>query len=74
MIDEIKLAVIGLGYVGLPLAAEFGKQIETLGFDIDQRRVDELRDGIDKTLEVDFDELQLSTKLSFSCDSSELTH
>ena len=36
MIDEVKLAVIGLGYVGLPLAAEFGKQIKTLGFDINQ--------------------------------------
>ena len=45
-----KIAVIGLGYVGLPLAVEFGKQFETIGFDINQKRVDELSAGTDHTL------------------------
>lgn len=51
-ITDIKLAIIGLGYVGLPLAIEFGKQRDVIGFDIDQLRVDELKAGRDHTLEV----------------------
>ena len=51
------LCIIGLGYVGLPLAVEFGKKITTIGFDINQRRIDELRRGIDHTLELDTAEL-----------------
>ena len=47
-----KIAIIGLGYVGLPLAVEFAKQYEVVGFDINPERVDELRKGIDKTLEI----------------------
>ena len=73
MLEKVKLAVIGLGYVGLPLAAEFGKKITTLGFDINAGRVDELTKGIDKTLEVSPEELQQSDKLSFSCDVSSLS-
>ena len=53
-----KIAVIGLGYVGLPLAVEFGKKYMTVGFDINQGRVDELNSGIDSTLEVADDELK----------------
>ena len=53
-----KIAVIGLGYVGLPLAVEFGKKYMTVGFDINQARVDELNSGTDSTLEVSDDELQ----------------
>jgi len=53
-----KIAVIGLGYVGLPLAAEFGKKRPTIGFDINQRRIDELSKGFDRTLEVDSNELK----------------
>ena len=49
---EIKMAVIGLGYVGLPLAIEFGKKYKVAGFDVNMRRLDELKNGIDKTLEV----------------------
>jgi len=53
-----KLAIIGLGYVGLPLAVEFGKKYPTVGFDINQMRVDELAAGTDSTLEVDGENLQ----------------
>jgi UDP-N-acetyl-D-galactosamine dehydrogenase len=53
MIKDKKIAVIGLGYVGLPLAVEFGKKFSTIGFDINRKRVDELNAGIDKTLEVE---------------------
>jgi UDP-N-acetyl-D-glucosamine/UDP-N-acetyl-D-galactosamine dehydrogenase len=53
-----KIAVIGLGYVGLPLAVEFSKKFATIGFDINEKRIDELRSGIDNTLEVANDELQ----------------
>lgn len=63
-----KLAIIGLGYVGLPLAVEFGKQFETIGFDIDQSRIDELGDFYDRTLEVESKELQSLVKLKFSTD------
>ena len=47
-----KIAIIGLGYVGLPLAVEFAKKYEVVGFDINSKRVEELRKGIDKTLEI----------------------
>ena len=57
-----KIAIIGLGYVGLPLAVEFAKQYEVVGFDINTERVEELKQGIDKTLEIT-DE-QLSAVLS----------
>ena len=52
-----KIAVIGLGYVGLPLAVEFAKQYPTVGFDINSSRVDELMSGNDRTLEVEADDL-----------------
>ena len=57
-LSEIKIAVIGLGYVGLPLAIEFGKTRPVIGFDIDPRRVNELREGRDRTLEVSAEELK----------------
>lgn len=53
-----KIAVIGLGYVGLPLAVEFGKKYSVIGFDIDQERINELRLGIDKTKEIDSENLK----------------
>ena len=53
-----KLAIIGLGYVGLPLAVAFSKKYSVIGFDINQQRVDELNQGIDNTLEVDEKELK----------------
>jgi UDP-N-acetyl-D-glucosamine/UDP-N-acetyl-D-galactosamine dehydrogenase len=67
-----KLGIIGLGYVGLPLATEFGKVIETVGFDIDKKRIGELGKGYDKTREVTAEELQLSDKLKFSSDLASL--
>ena len=48
-----KIGIIGLGYVGLPLAVEFGKILDVVGFDINQSRIEELKRGIDRTLEVD---------------------
>ena len=68
----MKIAIIGLGYVGLPLAVEFGKRYETLGFDINQSRVDDLNQGIDHTLEVETDELKQSTQLTFSNQSTSI--
>lgn len=67
-----KLAIIGLGYVGLPLAVEFGKQYKTTGFDISEERIGELRKGVDRTLEVDSDELNSTSDLSFTADIKEL--
>ena len=49
---ELKIAIIGLGYVGIPLAVEFGKKVPVVGFDIHQKRIDELKSGQDHTLEV----------------------
>ncbi len=67
-----KLAIIGLGYVGLPLAVEFGKKYEVVGFDINKSRIEELKSGFDRTLEVDEANLKSSTNLSYSCDKEEL--
>jgi UDP-N-acetyl-D-galactosamine dehydrogenase len=61
-----KIAVIGLGYVGLPLAVEFGKKFTTIGFDINEGRIDELRKGKDSTLEVEPENLKSSNQLSFT--------
>jgi UDP-N-acetyl-D-galactosamine dehydrogenase len=65
-LTDKKIAIIGLGYVGLPLAVEFGKKYKTLGFDINQNRIDELLEGKDSTLEVEPSDLKLAHKLSFS--------
>jgi UDP-N-acetyl-D-galactosamine dehydrogenase len=66
------IAIIGLGYVGLPLAVEFGKKKKTLGFDIDAQRVKELRAGVDSTLEVTSEELSGAQFLSVTDDLAEL--
>ncbi|MDK9688108.1 Vi polysaccharide biosynthesis UDP-N-acetylglucosamine C-6 dehydrogenase TviB [Halomonas sp. LC1] len=63
--DNVRLGVIGLGYVGLPLAVEFGKVLPTVGFDINTQRIGELRDGIDHTLEVEPELLAEAKQLSF---------
>jgi UDP-N-acetyl-D-galactosamine dehydrogenase len=65
-LNDTKIAIIGLGYVGLPLAVEFGKRYDTVGFDINTLRIGELRAGRDHTLEVDADELATATRLRFS--------
>lgn len=64
--NNLKIAVIGLGYVGLPLAVEFGRKYNTLGFDINAGRVAELQSGVDSTLEVDGPELAAAKKLTYS--------
>jgi UDP-N-acetyl-D-galactosamine dehydrogenase len=64
--QKIKIAVIGLGYVGLPLAVEYGKYFKTIGYDINQQRVFELSKGIDNTLELSNDEINESKNLEFS--------
>ena len=66
------VAIIGLGYVGLPLAVEFGKIRKAIGFDVSQQRVDALRSGHDATQEVDVDELATAVHLSFSTDAKDL--
>ena len=70
--ENIKIAVIGLGYVGLPLAATFGRRFSTLGFDINARRVEELRSHHDHTLEVSEEELRGATGLGFTNDPEAL--
>lgn len=72
-IQDVKLAVVGLGYVGLPLAVEFGKHRPVVGFDINVRRISELRDGCDRTLEVEPSELALATGLRYTSDAAELS-
>jgi UDP-N-acetyl-D-galactosamine dehydrogenase len=71
-LGDIKLAVIGLGYVGLPLAVEFGKRRSVIGFDINKPRIDALNDGHDATLEVDDQELASANQLTFSADPASL--
>ncbi|WP_265453654.1 Vi polysaccharide biosynthesis UDP-N-acetylglucosamine C-6 dehydrogenase TviB [Citrobacter portucalensis] len=65
-LENINIGIVGLGYVGLPLAVEFGKNFETIGFDIKKTRVEELRNNIDTTLECSSDELQLAKQLQFT--------
>ena len=66
------LGVIGLGYVGLPLAVEFGRHLPTIGFDIDTRRIEALRSGHDHTREVTPEQLAASTQLTFSAEPADL--
>lgn len=71
-LPQVRLAVIGLGYVGLPLAVEFGKHREVLGFDINTTRIEALRAGHDATLEVDDADLRSASGLRFTADATEL--
>ncbi|MFT5970585.1 MAG: UDP-N-acetyl-D-galactosamine dehydrogenase [Flavobacteriales bacterium] len=66
------IAIIGLGYVGLPLAVEFGKKTPTIGFDVNLKRIEELRNGIDGTLEVESEELKSIKHLTYSADLTDL--
>jgi UDP-N-acetyl-D-galactosamine dehydrogenase len=72
-LENARIAVIGLGYVGLPLAVEFGKKTPVLGFDINEARIQELRSGKDHTLEVDPEQLRTASNLSFTADPQELS-
>lgn len=71
-VESTKLAVIGLGYVGLPLAAEFGKHQAVVGFDVNSRRIEELQAGYDATLELSEDELSCAQCLKFTSDVTDL--
>lgn len=71
-LDSVKIAMIGLGYVGLPLAVEFGKKYPTIGFDINKLRIGELKEGIDNTLEVESESLAKATKLKFTNNISDI--
>ncbi|MGH8196523.1 MAG: Vi polysaccharide biosynthesis UDP-N-acetylglucosamine C-6 dehydrogenase TviB [Woeseiaceae bacterium] len=71
-IAKIRIGVVGLGYVGLPLAVEFGRRYPTVGFDVKKSRVAELERGKDSTLEVSADELKLAEKLGFTSDPTAL--
>ncbi len=71
-LESTKLAIVGLGYVGLPLAVEFGKKMSVVGFDINQPRVAELKSGTDSTLEVSNDELKEAVNLQFTSNANEL--
>lgn len=63
---DVCIGIIGLGYVGLPLAVEFGKQYSCVGFDVSTQRIEQLRNGLDTTLEVDNNELKQATKLTYT--------
>ena len=67
-----KVGIIGLGYVGLPLAVEFGKVIDVVGFDINKERIEELKKGFDRTKEVEPEDLKASKKLSYSSSLEDL--
>ncbi len=67
-----KIGIIGLGYVGLPLAVEFGKIAEVIGFDINEQRINELTNGIDRTLEVDAEGLKSAKMLTFTSNAQQL--
>lgn len=71
-LSDLKIAIIGLGYVGLPLAVEFGKQLPVVGFDIQQKRIQELQSGQDHTLEVSSEELKQATQLTYSANLDDL--
>src|SRR6476619_5157221 len=71
-LEQEKIAVIGLGYVGLPVAIAFGKKLSTVGFDIRQRRIDQLKRGHDDTLEVSDDQLASAKQLEMTADPARL--
>ncbi|QDD00471.1 Vi polysaccharide biosynthesis UDP-N-acetylglucosamine C-6 dehydrogenase TviB [Candidatus Methylopumilus planktonicus] len=72
LLKNLKLAIIGLGYVGLPLAVEFGKKRPVMGLDINSLRINDLRSGVDKTLEISFEELKEASQLIFTSDFSQV--
>ena len=67
-IDDARVAIVGLGYVGLPLAVEFGRHLDTVGFDVDPKRIADLKAGNDFTLETDAQELKAAKHLQFTTD------
>ena len=72
-LNNVKIAVIGQGYVGLPLAIEFGKKYPTIGFDIDKSRINKLKRGIDHTNEASQDQLKSARQLIFTEKINDIT-
>ncbi len=70
--SDTRIAIVGLGYVGLPLAVEFGKKHDTVGFDINKRRVEELRSGIDRTLETKADDIRAAERLRMTTELEDI--
>ena len=70
---NLRLAILGLGYVGLPLAVEMSRKVRVVGFDIDPARIEQLARGLDRTLEVSAEELAQATQLELTSDSADLT-
>jgi UDP-N-acetyl-D-galactosamine dehydrogenase len=70
--DSLTFAMIGLGYVGLPLAVEFGNKRPVIGFDVNQKRVTDLQNGQDHTLEVSSEELKQAALLSYTTNAEDL--
>ena len=71
-LDNVKIAIIGQGYVGLPLAIEFGKKYKSIGFDINKSRIDQLKKGIDQTNEATTDQIKSSNHLTFSSEIDQI--
>lgn len=71
-LEQLHIAIVGLGYVGLPLAVEFGKHAPTIGFDIHQQRIEDLVAGFDHTLEISSEELQQTVSLSYTTEIEDL--
>lgn len=71
-LNNVKICLVGLGYVGLPLAVEFGKKYDTIGFDINQPRIKELQSGIDSTLEVEPELLSSANQLTFTSSQDDI--
>jgi len=72
LLDNLKICVVGLGYVGLPLAIEFSKKFLVVGFDINQKRIEDLKSGIDTTNEIQKSDLYDNTNLIFTADKQSL--
>lgn len=73
-LENLKIAIIGLGYVGLPLAVEFGKKLPVIGFDIHQKRIQELQRGPDNILEMSPKEIKQATHLSYLANLDDLSN
>lgn len=74
LLDDLNIGILGLGYVGLPLAVEFAKYRSVVGFDINEERINELKNGVDSTLEVNNQDLLKAEQLSFTSDINCLSH
>ena len=72
-LEKVKIAVIGQGYVGLPLAIEFGKKYPTIGFDVNEGRIDELKKGFDHTNEASPEQLSSAKQLTFSANINDIS-